>query len=156
MGNVHAIADIASRARVESFFKDLPHVGFAFEILDNLNWNALVRPFLDAWVQHSVAHISKIIGRKPRLLVGGESLFHYYCLFRFKPLERAGWQDTSITLAHGHDTHTVVLIALERLHLLNGCFMHLDIGHWHCMDAKQSVDFPSSGGGVGIYVALKI
>ena len=51
---------------------------------------------------------------------------------------------------------TIVFIALEPLTPDNGFFMRLDEGQDVCLDSKASVQFPSTGGGRGVYIALKI
>ena len=149
-------------------------VRFIYEILYKSGWVGKVKRVVDAWIEvrgfvfnsicdiegmlqdnSSLQRAAKHVGRPT--CESKTSLLRGFCVFRLKAIGGHGW--TTIQDSLGIDQHqpqTVVFIALEDLDSKNGFFMNLKQGSDVCLDSRAKVRFPSTGGGIGIFLALNL
>ena len=155
--SIDDIANFASDATPKRFYQRNSHIGFAFEVLDKHDWNRKVKPFVDDCVEQSTDRIWNILERMRTGSHAGHKIIpRHWCLFRFKALSSMDSQNNSTDLALDERTQLLMFIALENLSSANGSFMDMQKGHWICIDGRQSVNLPPTGGGKGIYIVLDI
>jgi hypothetical protein len=84
------------------------------------------------------------------------ALVQAFCGFRFKkhdPIEEGGYPVEGLA-AIQKGSSVVVMIALEPLGPGNGCFVRLESGQDVCIDGRARVEFPGTGGGLGVFIEI--
>lgn len=85
------------------------------------------------------------------------SILRGFCVFRLKAFaDHEGTMGPAWLGVDSKEPQTVVFLALQDLGLHNGIFMKLDEGSDVCLNSKAKVQFPISGGGMGIFIALNL
>lgn len=109
--------------------------------------------------ENNIRRASKQVNRNPRTEHGIVSGFG---IFRMKARPGPDW---ALLDDHGrpeqtepdrHKPQTVVFIALSRLDRTNGFFMELEAGQDVCIDSNARIVYPSTGGGLGIAIWLRL
>jgi hypothetical protein len=86
------------------------------------------------------------------------ALVQAFCGFRFKkhdPIEEGGYPVEGLA-AIARGSSVVVMIALEPLGPENGCFVRLEAGQDVCIDGHARVEFPGTGGGLGVFIEISL
>ena len=96
----------------------------------------------------------------------GPDLLLGWCAFRFKALPRnllqrpvqGGILEEGLAMSDEQPS-TVVLIALDKWNDQNGFFkagLEMDAGDDICLDSSAKIQTPGTGGGLGVYIELKL
>lgn len=86
----------------------------------------------------------------------GQNLILAFFIFRLKADKEAGWGRPQGLGIKNQEQQTIVFIALETLDVTNGFFMSLTQGGDVCLDSKADVQFPPTGGGLGMCIVLDL
>ena len=150
-----------------------PQVPFIYEILDNAD---ITKQIAYQWVQVRTPPSMKVVTlishkdegnirraetivKRKRSEAQRSNPLNGYAAFRFKALpEELKKGDHIILEGMGltRDKETVVFIALDRWHSGNGFFTEMDLGEDICMDSHAEVSWPGTGGGLGIFLSLRL
>ena len=164
-------AKLAGASRHPDFTK-FEELDFIYEKLEE-ETNRTAKIVVDDWIQvraaeplaghnanqpdkksENIHRAARTAGRNAKI----EKLVKAFCAFRFKPWKKQ-WQPIDGLAVDRRDQRehsTVVIIALEPLDHNNGCFVELKYGEDVCVDGRAPIDFPGTGGGLGIFIDLNL
>ena len=176
---IDKIQECAKSATPYPAYQSNSEIPFVYEILQFKGWKEMVLPVVQTWIEVCWLQAAKMgadfhdksqvnferatatVKRSPTC-TDFEHLRCGFCIFRLKEHEfQKGGYWTPISKEHGLNIHlghaeTIVFIPLEDLGPENGFFMPLKYGQDVCVDGRANISFPASGGGTGIFFALKI
>ncbi|KAF7186198.1 hypothetical protein HII31_12440 [Pseudocercospora fuligena] len=149
------IIEFAKDADVMDFYKGKPDVPFWYMRLKKEGHDDAphVGSIADTWVEDedNIRRVAEHVQRPAK--TADRSLVRAFGIYRFKERsDRWMWADPSTD----DEPQTLVCIALEDLSPENGFFMDLKAGQDVCIDGKDKILVPPTGGGLAILIWVDI
>lgn len=157
-------------------YGDHPHIPFAYEMLEGEGWEERTERIVRSWLtvqqgRHPFlvtpadkfsqvdAHLCQVeaeVQRRRDPVQPSKDLLHAWCMFSLKAVDSNGWRPILGGLSTDKTPQATVFLATEDLGPDNGFFMRLQRGEWVCFDGTEGPEMPSTGGGRGLFFALRI